>query len=208
MLDLSSVSWFALEFYSFTFWSHHTFKKWRFGNLFWKRQCGHWHRFGEPRELIIQIDFWSCWYRVSVNSSYTIDIEIIIIINTSMGFPTEMVVVSPPATGGLGAELWHTPKYLINKYQKLRNEHSCIIYWKNNVYIATEHQDSTSSVPTRHQQNTNRVPAKRPSQSGLAHRWRGRIGAAAAGTLLVLCWYSVGILLVFWWYLGGMGDGG
>ena len=43
--------------------------------------------------------------------------------------------------------------------------------------------------------------------------------AAAAGTLLVLCWYFVGILFVFcWyyvnilllfdWYLGGAGGGG
>ena len=69
---------------------------------------------------------------------------------------------------------------------------------------------NTNRIPTEYQQSTKRVPAAaapRPAQSaapqpGQPRRVADRAcqGAAAAGILLVLCWYSIGILLVFCWY--------
>ena len=67
----------------------------------------------------------------------------------------------------------------------------------NRIYkeIIDEYQQkrSTNRVPAEYQRG-NRVPAEY-QRSG----WAGE-GAAAASTLLLVCSYSVGIMLVLCWY--------
>ena len=81
------------------------------------------------------------------------------------------------------------------------------------VKIPTENQQHSNIIPTEYQQSTKRVPAAaapelaRPEarQAGRGAAGRAGWGAAAAGTLLVLCWYFVCIQLLLFWYLGGAG---
>ena len=49
---------------------------------------------------------------------------------------------------------------------------------------------------------------RRPGRTDRFAAGRAGCGAAAAGSLLVLCWYFVGILLLLCWYFGGVGSGG
>ena len=71
------------------------------------------------------------------------------------------------------------------------------MYNRTTKYSGSSSNGSSSGVPIGH---VGGAPA------GLARRaacQAGR-GAAAAGTLLVLSWYSLGALLVFCWYFVGI----
>ena len=80
-------------------------------------------------------------------------------------------------------------------------------------------QQNTSIIPTEYQQSKKVPAAAAPqhpfsgalSQASLGAARRAGWGAAAAGTLLVFRWYSVGIRLVFclgalWWVVLGSGS--
>ena len=95
-----------------------------------------------------------------------------------------------------------SPCFFTHEVQKLSFEIRNIWaeYWQNTNIIPTGYRQNTNWIATKYQQSTNKVPA--------ATVWY------FVGTLFVLCWYSVGILLVFgrggglvgcWWVLVGGG---
>ena len=68
----------------------------------------------------------------------------------------------------------------------------------------TEHQQKANIIPTEYQQRRRpSLPRQRCALLGQGAAGRAGWGAAAAGTLLVLCWYFAGIMLIFCWYFVG-----
>ena len=72
-------------------------------------------------------------------------------------------------------------------------------YQQNTNRILTEYHQNTIKIWTEYQERTSPVGGA-PGQPGWGAADRAFRNAAAAGTLLVLCWYSLGILLIFCWY--------